>query len=446
VPAVVPETRYAVRGDAHIAFQVVGDGPTDVVLVSTWFSHVEARWDIPGFAHFLDRLTAFARVVSFDKLGVGLSDPLPLGVVRPLEEWADEIAVVLDAAGLERAAVVGANEGSMLAILFAATYPERTEALVLADGSARLRLAPDYPDGLPAEVVDGLVALVEGTWGRPEAVAAVNPSIADDPATLDLWARFIRLSASPATATAVTRAMFEFDVRRVLPAVRAPTLVVHRSDTPLPPVAQGRYLAAHIPDATFVEVPGVDYGLGIGEVDAILDPIEEFLTGARAGAVSNRSLATLLFADVVASTERLSAIGDRRWRELLELQDGIVRRQLARHGGTLVSSAGDGFFATFDGPARAVAFALVLREATRALALTLRVGVHVGEVERTGDAVTGVAVHIASRIQDAAEPDQVLVSRTVKDLATGSQLVFVDRGPHTLKGVEGDWQLFEVAA
>jgi pimeloyl-ACP methyl ester carboxylesterase len=272
VPAVVPETRYAVRGDAHIAFQVVGDGPTDVVLVSTWFSHVEARWDIPGFAHFLDRLTAFARVVSFDKLGVGLSDPLPLGVVRPLEEWADEIAVVLDAAGLERAAVVGANEGSMLAILFAATYPERTEALVLADGSARLRLAPDYPDGLPAEVVDGLVALVEGTWGRPDAVAAVNPSIADDPATLDLWARFIRLSASPATATAVTRAMFEFDVRRVLPAVRAPTLVVHRSDTPLPPVAQGRYLAAHIPAATFVEVPGVDYGLGIGEVDAILDP------------------------------------------------------------------------------------------------------------------------------------------------------------------------------
>jgi class 3 adenylate cyclase len=211
-------------------------------------------------------------------------------------------------------------------------------------------------------------------------------------------------------------------------------------------VAQGRYLAAHIPDATFVEVPGVDYGLGIGEVDAILDPIEEFLTGARAGAVSNRSLATLLFADVVASTERLSAIGDRRWRELLELQDGIVRRQLARHGGTLVSSAGDGFFATFDGPARAVAFALVLREATRALALTLRVGVHVGEVERTGHAVTGLAVHIASRIQDAAEPDQVLVSRTVKDLATGSQLVFVDRGPHTLKGVEGDWQLFEVAA
>jgi class 3 adenylate cyclase/pimeloyl-ACP methyl ester carboxylesterase len=444
VPAVVPETRYAVRGDAHIAFQVVGDGPVDLVLVSTWFSHVEARWDIPGFAHFLDRLTAFARVVSFDKLGVGLSDPLP-GVVRPLEEWADEIATVLDAAGLERAALLGANEGSMLAILFAATYPERTEALVLADGSARLRAAPDYSQGLPDEVVDGIVGVVERTWGRTDAVAMLNPSIADDAATLDLWARFIRLAASPATAAAVTRAMFDFDVRRVLSTVRAPTLVVHRRDTPLPPIAQGRYLAEHIPGATFVEVPGVDYGLGIGEVDAILDPIEEFLTGARAGAVSNRSLATLLFADVVSSTEHLTSIGDRRWRELLELQDGIVRRQLARHGGTLVGSAGDGFFATFDGPARAVAFALVLREATRALGVTLRVGVHVGEVERTADGVAGLAVHIAARIQAEAEPDQILVSRTVTDLATGSRLEFVDRGMHTLKGVDGDWQLFEVA-
>ena len=443
--AVVPETRYAVRGDAHIAYQVVGDGPLDLVLVSTWFSHVEARWDVPGFAHFLDRLTAFARLVSFDKLGVGLSDPLPPGIVPPVEYWAEDVAAVLDAAGLDRVAILGANDGALIALLFAATFPERTDALVLADGSARFRAAPSYPEGVSDDVLTAIADTVAHTWGRPDTLALTNPSIADDEAALALWARFLRLSASPATASAVVRTVFDFDVRAVLPAISAPTLVVHRRDVALPPAAQGRYLAEHIAGATFVEVPGVDYGLAIGDVDAVLDPIEEFLTGARAGTVSNRSLATLLFADVVSSTEHLATIGDRRWRELLELQEGIVRRHLGRHGGTLVSSAGDGFLATFDGPARAVHFALALREATRALDLTLRVGVHVGEVERTADGVAGLAVHIAARIQAEAEPDQILVSRTVRDLATGSHLVFADRGEHELKGVPEPWHLFAVA-
>ena len=440
------ETRYARRGDVHIAYQVMGDGERDLVAVSTWFSHLEARWELPGFAHYLDRLSGFARVVSFDKQGIGLSDPLSTCCAPPLEEWADDVRTVMDSVGSERATIFGAGEGALMAILFAATHPERTTALVVVNGTARLSSAPDYAIGITDEARERLTALLERTWGQGDGMAALNPSIADDEAALAAWAHFLRLAASPGTQAAVVRTLFDFDVRALLAAVRVPTLVVHRSDVTLPPVAQGRYVADHIAGARYVEVPGRDYSTVVGDVDSILDPVEEFLTGARASATLNRSLATLVFADIVQSTEQLADIGDRRWRELLEAEQSVVARQLARHDGRLVDTAGDCVFATFSGPARAVAFAVALRETVRALGLTLRVGIHVGEVERTLTRTTGLAVHIARRIQAVADPGQILVSRTVRDLAVGAPIHFHARGSHVLKGVPDAWDLYSVDA
>lgn len=440
----VPETRYAVRGDAHIAYQVVGRGGIDLVAVSTWFSHLEARWELHGFAHYLDRLSAFARVVSFDKYGIGLSDPIPSRSVPPLEEWADDVRAVMDTVGIEQAAIFGAGEGAMMAILFAATHPARTNALVLVNGTARLGAAAGYPVGIDDQVRDRMVALLEETWGTGDGMAALNPSIADEEESLAAWARFLRLAASPGTAASVVRTLFDFDVRALLGTVHVPTLVVHRRDATMPPVGQGRYVAEHIAGARYVEVPGRDYSTVVGDIDAMLDPVEEFLTGALAGPVVNRSLATLVFADIVDSTQRLAEIGDRRWGELLRAEDAVVRRQLALHGGTLVDTAGDCLFAVFDGAARAVAFALALREAVRPLGLVLRVGVHVGDVERTDQGITGLAVHLAKRIQAAAEPGEILVSRTVRDLAVGAPIHFEDHGSYALRGIPGAWELYRV--
>jgi class 3 adenylate cyclase len=439
-----PETRYARRGDAHIAYQLSGAGEIDLVSVSTWFSHLEGRWELPGFAHYLDRLASFARVLSFDKSGIGLSDPIPTSSVPPLEEWIEDVRVVMDAAGVEQAAILGASEGALMAVLFAAVYPERTSALVLINGTARLPAADDYPIGLTAEACTQMSELFASTWGRPDGMARLNPSIAGDEAALAAWTRFLRLAASPGTAAAVLKTLFQLDVRSLLPSVRVPTLVVHRSETLVPPPSHGRYLAEHIEGARFVEVPGRDYSVVVGDGDALLDPVEEFLIGTRSTGSANRALATLLFADIVSSTEQLAELGDRRWRQLLEVEEGVVARQLSRHGGRLVNTAGDGIFATFDGPARAVAFALALREAVRAIGLRLRVGIHVGEVERRQEQLAGLAVHIASRISTEAEPGQILVSRTVRDLAVGAPIRFSDCGVHALRGVPEPWQLYAV--
>jgi class 3 adenylate cyclase len=439
-----PDTRYARRGDAHIAYQLSGAGEIDLVSVSTWFSHLEGRWELPGFAHYLDRLASFARVISFDKTGIGLSDPVPAASVPPLEEWIEDVRAVMDAAGVEQAAIVGASEGALMAILFAAVYPERTTALVLINGTARLAAAEDYPIGLAPQACAEMSELFASTWGRPDGMATLNPSIAGDDAALAAWTHFLRLAASPGTARAVIKTLFELDVRSLLPSVRVPTLVVHRSDALVPPLAHGRYLAEQIDGARFVEVPGCDYSVVVGDSDELLDPVEEFLIGARSPSSAHRSLATLLFADIVSSTVHLAELGDRRWRQLLELEEGVVARLLSRHAGRLVNTAGDGIFATFDGPARAVAFALALREAVRAIGLTLRVGIHVGEVERTRDQLAGLAVHIASRISSAADPGQILVSRTVRDLAVGAPIRFENQGSRTLRGVPEAWELYSV--
>ncbi len=439
----LPETRYAKKGDAHIAYQVVGEGPLDLVLVSTWFSHLEARWDSPGFAHYLRRLSSFSRLISFDKYGIGLSDPVPSRTLPPLEDWMDDVRAVMDAAGSERAAVMGANEGSLMAALFAATHPERTTALVLANATARMGSAPGYEIGVGADVQERLVSMVEQTWGHGDLMTAVNPSLVDNPEEAEAWGRFLRLSASPATAAAVMRMLFELDVRAVLSTIAVPTLIVHRTDNPIVTLDQGRYVAEHIEGARFVAVPGADYGLALGDADVVIDEVETFLTGAHHATRTDRVLATVLFTDIVDSTRRAVELGDARWRALLEAHEQVARAEVERFGGTIAEFTGDGVLASFDGPARAVRCALALRDRVRTLGLHVRAGLHAGEIERRGDQIAGIGVHIAARVLALAEPDRVLVSRTVRDLVVGSGLTFVDRGTHTLKGVPDEWQVLE---
>jgi class 3 adenylate cyclase len=438
---VLAETRYARKGDAHIAYQVVGEGDLDLVLVSAWFSHVDGRWEIPGFTHFLRRLTAFSRLISFDKHGIGLSDPLPLDQLPPLEEWMDDVRAVMDAVGCEQAVVMGANEAAMMAALFAASYPERVRALVLANGTGRLAWAPDHPWGLRPEAVDGLVDVIERTWGQGDVMAALNPTLVDDEEGLRAWGRFLRLCASPAVAAAVVRMLFSLDVRNVLPTISVPTLVVNRRGNPVIPPDSGRDMAARIPNAKFVQVPGDDYGLAVGDVDPVIDEIEEFLTGARHRLGGDRVLATVLFTDIVDSTRHAAELGDERWRELLEAHDAGGEREVRQFGGVIADFAGDGLLASFDGPARAVRCAFALRERFQTLGIEIRAGIHTGEVERRENRVAGIGVHIASRILTLARPREVLVSRTVRDLVAGSGLQFQDRGTHAFKGVPDEWQV-----
>ena len=440
----VPQTQYARKGDAHIAYQIVGEENTlDIVLVSTWFSHVEARWDLPGYAHYLRRLSSFSRLISFDKYGIGLSDPIPSKELPPLEDWMDDVSAVMDAVGLERAAIVGAGEASPMAELFAATYPERTSALVLLNATARISAAPGYEVGAPPEVRERLVSMAEQTWGRGDVIAAINPSLAGDAVAMEAWGRFLRLSASPATAAAVMRMLFELDVRDVLPTIRVPTLVVHRQDNPIVTVDQGRYVADQIEGTKFVAVPGADYGLAVGDVDVLIDEVEEFLTGSRPAHATDRVLATVLFTDIVDSTPRAVELGDARWRELLERHDELAATEVARFGGTIADFAGDGLLASFEGPARAVRCAFALRDRMRTLGLEMRAGLHTGEVERRSEGIAGIGVHIAARVNGLAEAGEVLVSRTVRDLVTGSGLTFVERGKHRLKGVPEEWEILE---
>ena len=441
----VPQTRYAKAGDVHVAYQVVGDGPPDLVLVSTWFSHVEARWDFPGFAYYLRRLASFSRLISFDKRGIGLSDPVPLDRLPLLEEWMSDVRAVMDAADAERAVVMAANEGAMMAALFAATYPERVSALVLANATARPSWAPDNPAGVRPEVIDNIVKTVDEAWGDGLTFAAVNPTIAGDDEAVQRWGRFLRLAASPAVAAAVIRMLFELDVRAVLPTIRVPTLVVSRRDAMFSS-ASGRLVADLIPGAEFVEVPGVDYGLSIGDVDPVLDEVEAFVTGTRRSRKADRVLATVLFTDIVDSTAQAARLGDRDWRSLLDAHEEVSRTEIQAHGGQIADFTGDGLLATFNGPARAVRAALALRDRVHALGLVIRAGLHTGEIERRGDDVAGIGVHIAARVMAIAHGDEVLVSRTVKDLVAGSGLTFEERGTHELKGVPDSWQLFRAAS
>jgi pimeloyl-ACP methyl ester carboxylesterase len=435
-----PETRYARSGDVNIAYQVVGDAPRDLVLVPGWVSNIEVFWEEPACARFLQRLASFARLILFDKRGTGLSDRV--ADLPNLETRMDDVRAVMDAVGSARAALLGYSEGGPLCAVFAATYPARASAVIMIGSYARRISAPDYPHGLSQAVWEDWLDRCQREWGGPVGLDGRWPSAAHDERVRQWWARLLRMGASPGANRALQRMNGDTDVRHVLPAIRVPTLLLHSVGDLALPVGGSRYMAERIPGAKYVELPGRDHLPWGEDADAILDEIEEFLTGVRHGPEPDRVLATVLFTDIVGATERAAAVGDRRWRDILESHHGLVRRELGRFRGLEIDTAGDGFLATFDGPARGVRCARAVSDAVRALGLEVRAGLHTGEVERRDDKVSGLAVHIGARVAAAAGPGEVLVSSTVKDLVAGSGLRFQDRGRHRLKGVPGEWDLF----
>ena len=436
-----PETRYARSDDVNIAYQVVGDGPLDLVLVPGWVSHVEHAWEEPSFAAFLRRLTSFSRLIFLDRRGTGLSDRVLQ--LPTMEQRMDDIRAVMDAAGSKRAALFGISEGGPMCSLFAATWPERTAALVLCGTLAAGTRDQDYPWAWAEEELQAGLAHIEREWGTGVTPRIFAPSIAGDEQAVQSWARFERRAVSPGGMRTLLRMLFDTDVRGILSSIRVPTLVLHRTDDQATPVGGARYLAAHIPDAKYVELPGVDHFPWIGDSEGILDEVEEFLTGTRGSAV-DRVLATVLFTDIVGSTERAAALGDRGWRAVLERHHALVREQLARFRGREVKTTGDGFFATFDGPARAIRCACAIRAALSAEDIPIRAGLHTGECELVDDEVGGIAVHLGARVAASAGTGEVLVSSTVKDLVAGSGLRFADRGTRQLKGIPGEWRLWAV--
>ena len=438
-----PETRYARSGELTIAYQVVGEGPQDLVLAPGFLSHLELGWEEPSLRRLLLRLASFRRLILFDKRGTGLSDPTP--TAPTLEERTEDLLAVMDAAGASRAELLGFSEGGTMALMFAATHPERTSALVLYGTWARLAAAPDYPEGIDEEMLHGMVRLVD-RWGTGVGLSAWAPSRRDDQRLRAWWGRLQRSGASPAMARSLFSSYPDLDARCLLETVRAPTLVLHRRDDRMVPVALGRYLADHLPNATYVELEGADHLYFVGDADALLDETELFLTGERRGHRTDRVVTTILFADLVDSTGLAARLGDQRWRELLEAFQAAVRREIEQGSGRLVSFSGDGVLATFEGPARAIRVAQAIRDALARLDLATRIGVHTGEVELLGDGdIGGIGVHLAARIMAAARAGEVLVSSTVRDLVVGSGIEFVSRGTHALKGVPGEWPLLAVA-
>ena len=442
-----PEVRYATTTDGlHIGFLVEGSGSLTLIELTngTNFS-VDAAAEQPRWQAYVDRLASFSRLVRFDLRGIGLSDPLGSSDPPTVEQWASDALAVLDDLGIDHAAVLGVHFGGLAALLLAATHPERVQALVVVNGYACLTRRDDYPFGVPDSVLEGFrESLIEPGPTGGDDLPLMAPSMASDASFAAWWRRAGHRGASPSTARAVWRAA-ETDVRPILDGLRVPTLVLHARDDRFCRVGNGRYLAEHITGAHYVELDTADHVPWASGAD-VAGEIEEFLTGTRRMAPSDRLLATVLFSDIVASTEQATVLGDKAWTARLEQHDRAVDRQLARFGGRLVKRTGDGVLATFDGPARAVQCAVAMRDALRQLGIDVRVGVHTGEIERRGDDVAGIAVHLAQRVQARAEAGEVLVSRTVVDLVVGSDLRFVDRGEHELKGLPGLWRLFAVEA
>ena len=438
------QTRYARSGDVHIAYQVVGEGPFDLVYVPGWVSHVELAWEEPTLARFLGRLASFSRLILFDKRGTGLSDRVSDDKLPTLEERMDDLRAVMDAVGSERAAIFGVSEGGTLAALFAATYPERTTALVMFGTFARRIWSPDYPWAPTLEQRQQEYEYVESGWGKLMDLERYVPSKIGDEAFATRLATYLRRAASPGAAVALLRMNTQIDIRAVLPTIHVPTLVLHRTGDRDANVDEGHWLAAQIPGARFVELAGDDHFPWVGDQDAILDEVQEFLTGVRPAPEADRLLATVLFTDIVGSTEWAARLGDRAWKEMVDQHHGLVRQELHRFRGREVDTAGDGFLATFDGPARAIRCACRIRDGVRRLGIEIRAGLHTGEIEVTGEKIMGIAVHIGARVAAAAQPGEVLVSGTVKDLVAGSGIRFADRGAHVLKGVPGEWHLFAV--
>jgi pimeloyl-ACP methyl ester carboxylesterase len=437
----LPQTHYARNGSVSIAYEVLGRGPLDLVYIPGWVSNIEIFWEDPAYARFLTRLASFSRLIVFDKQGTGLSDRV--AEIPGLEVRMDDVRAVLEAVGSTRTALLGSSEGGVMAALFAATYPERVSALIMHGAYARLLSAPDYAWGVQEETLTTFVEHAVRDWGLPVGIETRAPSMAHDERFAEWWARLLRLSVSPAAFAAWSKTNAHNDIRDILSAIRVPTLVLHSVNDRTVNVGNGRYLAEKIAGAKLVELPGPDHLPWLSDAERILSEIEEFLTGARTDFEPDRVLATVLFTDIVGSTDAAVHLGDRRWHDILEAHDALIRRELDNFRGREISTAGDGFLATFDGPARAIRCACSISNAVGKLGIEVRAGLHTGECERMGDNIGGIAVHIGARVAALARGG-VLVSRTVKDLVAGSGLSFEDRGPRSLKSIPGEWQLFAV--
>lgn len=438
----MPETRYAKSGDVNIAYQVIGDGPRDVVHVPGFVSNIEVMWEDPGMTRFLERIASFSRLIIFDKRGTGLSDPVSLDDLPSLEVRMDDVRAVMDAVGSNSATLFGHSEGGNMCMLFAATHPNRTEGLILTGCRAKSIASEDYPWGTTPERLARDVEDTERSWGESSDLRYYAPSKMDDAVFRNWFRRYQRLSASPKAAAALTRMASEVDVTSILSSIRVPTLLLYRVNDPR--FAEGEYIARKIEGARMVALPGADHFFWAGDTTQMLDEIELFVTGHRVAAAPDRVVATVMFTDIVGSTNRAADLGDRQWRDLLRRHDEAIRSQLGVWRGKEVKTTGDGFLATFDGPARAIQAGRAITEVVEPLGIEVRVGLHTGEVEMVGDDVAGLAVHIASRIASMAGPSDVLVSRTVKDLVAGSGIAFTSRGSHTLKGVPDQWEVYAV--
>ena len=438
-----PRTQYTKSGNVSIAYQVSGDGPIDLVYAQGWITNVEYAWENPDYARHLMRLGAFSRVIRFDRRGMGLSDRDVESLT--LEERAEDIRAVMDAVGSKKAALLGVSEGGYMAVMFAATHPERSAALVLYGAYAKGGWAPDYPWGLTDEQNKRIwIDNLERDWGGPFGLEHGAPSVANDEAARSWFGAYLRYSASVTATKTLMYQNHAVDIRDLLPAVRVPTLVLHRTGDQWQQLAEGRYLAEHIPGAKLVELPGDDHIPWWGDQDRLIGEIQEFLTGARAIAPTDRVLLTVLVTDIVGSTEKAAAMGDMKWKGLLQSHDAAVRQELKNFDGQEINTTGDGFILAFTGPSRAIHCALAIRQALERLGLEMRAGLHTGECERRGSDLSGLAVHLASRISGKASSNRILVSNTVKDLVVGSGIMFSDEGTHSLKGIPGEWPLFGV--
>jgi class 3 adenylate cyclase len=442
---VEPETGYAVLDGQQIAYQIVGDGPVDIVVAPDWFSAFDIEWQEPQVRMFFQRLGSFARVIRFDRRGSGASDPLSSDVLPPWESFAEDIACVMDEVGSEKAFLWGDGEGGPLSLLFAASHPDRVRGLILFLTSARFLADSDYEIGIPEEVLAESIEQLIEDWGSGQYISQMVPSRADDPEFVSWMARLMRATATPSMVRRYNEAGLRMDARDALPMIDQPTLVLHPADGGPLGVEHGRYLAENLANGRLVQLSGPPDAIPtFALADQVVSEVQRFVTGAPAPPRTERTLATVLFTDIVSSTEMASDVGDHQWRRLLDLHDEAVRRDIASHSGKLVKNTGDGILATFDGPGGAVGFASALRSDLTRVGLSIRTGIHTGEIEQRNGDIGGIAVHLGARIMAAAGAGEILVSRTVKDLVFGSSLAFEDKGMHALKGIEEQWQLYSV--
>jgi class 3 adenylate cyclase len=442
----LPETQYVKTPGGYVAYQVFGEGDLDILFISSWLSNLDVMWQIPSLADYLNQLATSGRVICFDKRGSGVSDPVPLASIPTLEEWMDDAREVLDAVGSQNVMLIGDGEGGFMATLFAATYSRRVSALVLINAIPRWTRDEDYSIGYPKNAAAKLMKEYERYWGTGMILLLTAPSMITDVEFRKTIARYERLSMSPGVAVDLYKWIMALDVRSVLPSIRCPVLILHRKDNDHYRIQYGRYLHEHIPGSKLIELEGADcHPFFAGDTSDILEEVQMFLTGVEIEEHTNRELTTIMFTDIVESTRQAAELGDHQWIDKLEAHNGVVRRNLRQYRGSEVETTGDGFLATFDGPARAIQCAKRIREEMRSLQLQLRIGLHTGELEFKKGIARGIALHLASRVMSSAGNNEIWVSRTVKDLVIGSGFEFSDQGAHELKGIPDSWQLYAVA-